>query len=335
MKKTNVILVVLVVVLAGIGITVYLTRNSDSKKVYRDFAVQDTASIDKIFLADKSNKTVLLERKDNYWTVNEKYKARRDFVNILLETLCKVEVKSPVPESKLKKVLSDLSVSGIKAEIYQKGELVKTYYVGGVTDDNTGTYMIMEGSDVPFIMHIPGFNGFLTIRYIPEVNEWRERQVFNYNVKDIAKVTVEYPSMPEASFVAVSNGDNTFSLTNVDGSAVDFEYDGLLVKEYMSRCKFLGFEAYIMDELQESKRDSLLKQPVVAKISVLDTKGKTQALKTYYRQNINQAMDDDGKLYEYDIDRLYGIINDKEVVLLQYYIIDPLTVKKSDFAVKN
>jgi hypothetical protein len=333
MKKTNLILIILVVLLTATITVIYIVRNTDKKTVFRDFAVQDTATVDKIFLIDKNNNSVLLERKENFWTANEKYKARRDFTNLLLETIKKLEVSAPVPDSKLDKVLKDLSVSGVKCEIYQNGELSKTYYIGGVTDDNTGTYMIMEESDVPFILRIPGFNGFLNVRYNTEINEWREKIIFNYQFQDIAKVKVEYPGNNSESFIAVSNGNNTFNLTELNGKPVNFRFDTIKVKEFISSCKFIGFEAYIMDSLQQFKCDSLSKQPVLARYTIEDIKGKKRSFKTHYRQNINKYMDDDGNLYAWDIDRLYGVIDDKEVVLLQYFIIDPITIAKSDFSI--
>lgn len=333
MKKTNLILIILVVIVTATVTTIYIVRNTDKKTVFRDFAVQDTATVDKIFLIDKNNNSVLLERKENFWTANEIYRARRDFTNILLETIKRLEVSAPVPDTKLDKVLKDLSVSGVKCEIYQNGELSKTYYIGGVTDDNTGTYMILEGSDVPFILRIPGFNGFLNVRYNTEINEWREKIIFNYQFQEIAKVKVEYPGNNNESFIAISNGDNTFNLTEINGKPVGFRFDTIKVKEFISSCKFIGFEAYIMDSLQQFKRDSLNKQPILSKYTIEDFKGKKKIFKTHYRQNINKYMDDDGKLYDWDIDRLYGVIDDKEVVLLQYYIIDPITVGKSEFAI--
>lgn len=332
MKKTNLILIIIVVLLSATVTTIYLLRNTDQKTVFRDFAVQDTASVDKIFIVDKNNNSVLLERKDDYWTVNGSYKTRRDFTNILLETLKRIEVSAPVPDSKLDKVLKDLSVSGVKCEIYQNGDLAKTYYIGGVTDDNTGTYMIMEGSDLPFIVRIPGFNGFLNVRYNTEINEWREKVIFNYQFQEIANVKVEYPGNNSESFIAISNGDNTFDLTEINGKPVNFRFDTIKVKEFISSCKFIGFEAYILDSLQQFKRDSLSKQPVLSRYTVEDFKGKKKSFKTHYRQNINKYKDDDGNLYEWDIDRLYGVIDEKEVVLLQYFIIDPITVGKSEFA---
>lgn len=333
MKKTNLILVIIVIALSISVSIVYFVRNSDKQTVFRDFAVQDTASIDKIFLADKNNKTVLLEKKGKYWIANKIHVARKDFTELLLETIMKLEVSAPVPNAKLDKVLKDISVSGVKCEIYQNGEISKTYYIGGVTNDNTGTYMIMEGSDVPFILRIPGFNGFLNVRYNTEINEWREKIIFNYQVQDIAKVYAEYPDNIAESFIAISKGNNKFDLTEIDGNPVTFRFDTLKVKQYISSCKFIGFEAFILDTLQQFKLDSLNKRPILSRFSIEDTKGKKKSFKTYYRQNINKLLDDDGHLYKWDIDNLYGVIDNKEVVLMQFYILDPITVGKSDFAI--
>jgi hypothetical protein len=195
--------------------------------------------------------------------------------------------------------------------------------------------MILEGSDVPFVVQIPGFNGYLTVRYNTFLNEWRERIVFNYKVNDIAKVYVEYPNNRDESFIAISSGNNKFELANIDGTKVNEPFDTIMLKEYISKCKFIGFESYISNEFMAHKLDSLLKEPILSKFTIENKTGEKQTLKTYYRQNINGSCDDNGKLYDFDIDNLYGIINtDKDVVLLQFYIIDPISFKKSDFLIK-
>jgi hypothetical protein len=331
MKKSNVVLLIIVVVLAAIVAVVYFWENADEQKVLRDFAVEDTASIDKIFLANR-NSSVTLEKIDGVWMVNKEYLVRKDLINVLLSTIRNVEVSSPVPDAKLDKVLKDLSVTGIKAQIYQKGDLVKTYYVGGVTPDNTGTYMIMEGSDLPFVTQISGFTGYLTVRYLPDVNEWRSRVVFNYRFDQIAKVAVEYPRNPEDGFTVYSNGDNTYGITKPDGSPVNFAVDTVQIKEYIGRVKFIGFEALISEEFQEHKLDSLLKEPMAVRYEVEDRSGKVTSFRAYLRKNINQAVDDEGNLYDWDIDRLYGVINDdSEVIFLQYYILDPISWSIQNF----
>jgi len=331
MKKTNIILLIIVVLVGLISLIVYYSQNKDTARVYRDFAIEDTASINKIFLADKQGKTITLERKDGYWMVNNEYKARRDLIDILLTTIKNLEVTMPVPESKLDFVLRSIAAYGIKTEIYQNNKLVKTYYVGGAPENNIGTYMILEGSEVPFVVSIPGFSGFLTIRYNTEINEWREKIIFNYKIEDIYQVKIHYPDQPENSFIAVRNSATNYDLLNYDGSPVNFKFDTLKVKDYISRAKFFGFEAFILDSLQQFKRDSLLSQQMVFEMSVLDVNKNKKSFKAYYRQNIDKLLDDKGELYPYDIDRMYAIVDDKEVVLIQFYVVDQYTVKKDYF----
>lgn len=331
MKKTNIILLIIIVLVGLISIIVYYTQTKDTSRVYRDFAVEDTASINRIFLADKQGKTITLERKDGYWMVNDKYKARRDLIDILLTTIKNLEVTMPVPESKLDFILRSIASYGIKTEIYQNNRLVKTYYVGGAPENNIGTYMILEGSDVPFVVSIPGFSGFLTVRYNTEINEWRERIIFNYKIEDIYQVKMHYPDQPENSFIAVRNSTTNYDLLNYDGSPVNFKFDTLKVKDYISRAKFFGFEAFILDSLQQFKRDSLLTQPMVFEMSVLDLNKNKKSFKAYYRQNLEKLLDDNGELYPFDIDRMYAIVDDNEVVLIQFYVVDQYTVKKDYF----
>jgi len=330
MKKTNLLLLIVIVILIGVSIAIFFVRNYDPQRTLRDFAVEDTASITKIFLANKQGSAVTLERAEGHWTVNQQYTARRDFVDNLLTTIKKIEVSSPVSSAKLEKVMKDLAVQGIKVEIYQGDDCVKTYYVGGVTEDNNGAYMILENSDLPFILSRPGFTGYLTVHYLPELSEWRERIAFNYNIEDIAKVYVEHPDRNE-SFIAERNGENQYGLKNIDGSDITEPYDTLRVKEFISRIKFVGFETYILDSLQAEKRDSLQKTQMMTSFTIEDKNGKRNKLVTYRRPNTTGLFDPEGNLFEYDVDNLYGIINDSEVVILQYPIIDPITFYKSDF----
>jgi len=301
-------------------------------KVLRDFAVKDTASVDKIFLADKQNATILLERKDNYWTVNGKYRARRDFIDLLLETIHRVEVAEPVVETKTENVLRRISSDGVKVEIYQNGKLAKTYYVGGVDQGNTGTYMLLEGSSQPFVTHIPGFSGFLTTRYNTSIYEWRDRVVFRYNYSDIAAVSLEYPSQNFQSFRCEKHGDNHFKLFSLPDMQSIPIFDTLAVKSFMSRFKFVGFEAYLDNTIPKHRRDSVLNTDMLCKYTVEDKNGNTRVLKAYHRPNILDQFDDEGELYPYDVERLYGFINnDEDMILLQYYIIDPLTKELNHF----
>jgi len=82
--------------------------------------VQDTASVTKIFLADKKDRTILVEKiKPGEWELNEEHKARNSAVNQLLETMKNLVPKYPVPEAAHNTIVSQLAAASVKVEVYQ------------------------------------------------------------------------------------------------------------------------------------------------------------------------------------------------------------------------
>ena len=166
-----------------------------------DFAVTNTGDIYKIFLADRNGRTATLERKEDYWLYNGKARARPSAVSILLETIAKVNVWYVPPKANEKSMIRSLASEGIKVEIYDKGgKLMKCYYVGGVTNDEHGTYMIMEGAEQPYVVHVPSFVGQLRVRYLLGDDEWTDRMIFMEKPEEIQSVSVEYPQRKSDSF---------------------------------------------------------------------------------------------------------------------------------------
>ena len=216
MKKNRIAILVTLILFITAG-TLWLTNSySTLKRNASDFSVQDTASITKIFLADKNNNQVLLERNaDGIWQVDGKYLAQQQKVQSFLKTLKDIRVRNPVPLSARDNVLTRMSAIAKKIEIYQvvprinlfgKMQLfpheknVKTYYIGDVTQDNQGTFMLMEGADDPFIVNLPGFRGFVASRYTTNPDEWRDFTVFMMKLGDIRTVRVEFPFQPQESY---------------------------------------------------------------------------------------------------------------------------------------
>ena len=333
MKKNNIILLIILgIILLILSVTlIYNKFGENANNTLRDFAVSDTASINKIFLVDMNKEHILLERCDSGWILNEQYKAREDFVKILLETIKRLEIKSPVADKKLPKIMKDISAIGTKVQIYQKNKLAKTYYIGTDDSSNLGTYMILENSSRPFLMHLPGFTGFLSIRYTTSLSEWREHVIFNYDLHDIKKVKISYSDSTKHSF-SVEKINNTYNLYDYCGRNVNFEPDTLRMKALFNQIKLIAFETFVDDNSLEYKLDSLKNQPVMAQFEVTDKNNQTKIIKTYKRQNEMQLLNNDGDLFDFDVDYLYGVINnDKELVLLQYYVIDPITLTINNF----
>lgn len=183
----------------------YLTKGSSSKKTSydisdREFAT-DPSEIYKIFLADRKGETVTLERKEKGWIYNKKYKARPGAMRNLLDAIEKIELKYIPPKAAVPGAVKTMVAHGIKVELYDKNnEQIKVYYVGGMTNDEMGTYMIMEGSDNPYVMHIPTWAGGLRARYFMHDDDWRDKTIFGNEVEEIDYVSVDYPKQKANSF---------------------------------------------------------------------------------------------------------------------------------------
>jgi hypothetical protein len=329
--KNNRVILIITLVLALVAFALLLNNKSATiKGELRDFAVKDIASVSKIFLADKKKNTILLERQpDGSWTVNGKYKARKDAVDLLLETMSHIDVQSPVAKAAQPNVLKDLASGGVKVEIYQHNEKSKTYYVGGGNQELTGTFMLLEHSSVPFIMYIPGFNGYLTTRYFTDEKEWRSRAVFDYMPQEIKKITLNYTYTPNSSFSLERIG-NGFKLIAIATNKVIEDADTAFCNAYIGYYKNKNFEGFVKPQ---TNKDSVLKATPILVISVLDMQGKSKNVKFYSKANEGELRDEKGKLYEHDIERMHANIdNSNDLMLVQLYVFDKLFKSPTDFA---
>ncbi len=337
-KNRTAIIIALILVVIAIVVIISKSGNSTFKKSDMAFAVKDTASVTKIFLADKKNRSILLERTpDGEWRFNEKYKVRPSGVKMILETVNKLVPKAPVPKSAHNNIVAQMAAASVKVEIYQMvyrinlfdkiklfphERLTKTYYVGSATADNMGTFMLMEGSDYPFIVHMLGFRGFVGPRYSVYEKDWRDHTVFNTKLADIKSVIMEIPKEPEKSFRVDAIGDD-FKLTRlVDGSVVN-GYDTLKLLNFMTAFADLRFESLMDEYVEPKKKDSIIHSTPYNILTLIDAQGDTTQAITFARPNEKQAMDTEGNMYVSDVDRLYALVNNKrDFVMLQFFVFD-------------
>ena len=172
-----------------------LVNRNEKSSISTDniFHINEISKISKIFLADRSGKTITLVRSANNWIVNDRFTVRKDAISTLLSTSAKIRVKKPVSKSAYDNVIKFMATTGVSVEFYDDQKMVKAYTIGSNTPDHLGTYMLLKGSAKPFVAHIPAFNGFLSPRYgiqnnILDVINWRSNNVFNFKSKAINSI---------------------------------------------------------------------------------------------------------------------------------------------------
>lgn len=347
MKKRNIILIASAAVIAVVALVVALL-GSRKATFEQDYHVKDISSVTRIYLADKQNNEVLLTRgDDSVWMVNNQYVANQPMVKLLLETLNTMRIRQQVNHNAIPTIIKDLSARAIKVEVYQqvpfinwfggklklfpRERLTVTYFVGRETQDMMASYMFREGDDKPYVIHIPGFRGFLTPRFVAEPIKWRSHSIVDLDVHQISRVELQLPSMPEEGFAVVREGEG-FCLKLHDGTLAP-GFDTARVAQMLSSFTWLNFDEFA-SIVPNSFADSCVTGEPKSILTVTDTAGNSTELKTYikYTNPDDLVNMPDPKMYEtFDMDRLYAILNNRDTVLIQYYIFDNILQPASFF----
>ena len=267
----------------------------------------------------------------------------------MLQTLNKVDIKEPVSKAARNNIIRLMAGKSIKVEIYQMvyrinilnkirlfphEKLTKTYFIGDATMDNRGTYMLMQGSEQPYIVYIPGFKGYVAARYSPYESDWRGHSLFKFRVPDISSLEVRYSGNPENSFKISNDGSQIFTLTSFYDNRNITQFDTLRVVQYLGMFRNLNFEQ-ILDSMPKAKQDSILATPPTTEFILTDRLGKVHSLKTWRRKADAGHTDMDGNPTEWDLDRMYAKTDylDK-MVTVQYFVLGDILVPLK-FFLKN
>ena len=342
MKKYRTYFTVLIVLVVLTALLMMKNTGGTFRNKGNSFAVSDTTNVTKFFIADKNNNSVKVERSANgSWVLNDKYEVNPTMVQVMLTTFIGIEAKAPVAKGTRNTIIRLMAGKSNKVEIYQKGyrinifnyiklfpheKLTRTYYVGDPTQDNNGTYMLMAGSEDPYVVNIPGFRGFVATRYSPMEADWRSHSVFKVRVPEIASLSVKYTQYPEKSFMITNRNNQSFTLTSlVDNRNIE-KFDTLKVVEYLSLYRNLNYEAYL-DEMTKSKQDSVLATTPSSEIILVDKLGKTRILKAWQRKAEKGQLDLDGNQLDWDRERMYGYIDKSDrLVSLQYFVFNDVFI---------
>jgi hypothetical protein len=332
MNKT----IIYIVLLALLGVGVYFFVFKDKDPFSGDessFNIRDTGRITHIFLADKMGQQVDLKRTPNGWILNDKYPAIQIVVTNFLRTLTDQQAQYPAPKNQHNSAITGLAANGIKVELYGKDdEKIKIFYVGGQVN-NFGTFMLMEGAKRPYVVQIPGFEGYLTPRYNTDIKTWRDRTVFNLSRDQIRRIELQYATEPL----------NSFTLTNNGGKIAVVAHEELMKGKPLNERRAEAYAGFFTEIYAEGylngthKLDSIISHaPKRASIEVESVKGNVQHIDIFWmainQRSKNQMTPSATIPAGYDSDRAYAVMNNfKDTVIIQYFTFDKLFRKAYEF----
>jgi len=289
------------------------TDNKSTISVENNFAISDTASVSKIFIADRNGTTITLIRYEKNWIVNNKYGVRKDAINTILNTIKLIRIQKPVSKNAFDNVIKNLATTGVKIEIYTNQETPnKIYTIGNSTANHLGTYMFLAGSETPFIVHIPSFNGFLSPRYGIQGNkvsekDWRTTNIFSLKTEKISRVIVNHIQDPEKSFTLTTG---SMILLNNLGNEVSFNQENTL--QFLNAFKLLNCESF-KDEKEKIEFAIPLHELIV----------NNDTLRTYTIGNGKLVKD---KEDNFTVNRMHAKLNNGELMLIQDYVFNKVLI---------
>ncbi|MFT6814128.1 MAG: hypothetical protein ACJAZ3_000013 [Sphingobacteriales bacterium] len=335
MKKKNLIILVLIVVLGALALYLGKTRSAGTLAVTPDyFAFKDTASITKMFIAEKTGKQITLELKDGIWYANN-IKAKPALVKLVKTTLYNIQITAPVADAALENVMKQFAIGSKKVELYSGKNKVRTYYIGGTTQDELGTYIMRADNNEPYVTHIPGFVGYYSVRFFTNIEDWRDLVIFQSAPENIASIEVKYPKNNQESFKLEVIDDNYITLFNAAGDTAFENVNGEFLRNTVTNFKSIAFSRYQKPFTPEEMFYVFNPGPIAA-LKVADRYGEKLKVVLYRKSELDPDMkmeiSEAGTIME-DVDGFYAIINDKDTAVVQSFVFDKLLVKYSEFFV--
>lgn len=331
MRKNRIYIIILLLLVVIAGYLYYKRGGSGSISENKmAFSVADTAAVDKIVLSDKTGKVLILSKKNKIWFANDSVRVRRDVMGVLLETIKRIEVKSPVNKPMRANLMKQLATGAIQVEIYEDGSLERKYYVGGATMDGMGTFMLLEDSEDPFIVHIPGFEGYLTVRYNTNLTVWRDRGIFRIAPQNISAVQIDYPESPEASFTLKIQSKDYISLFNRVGDSAKSNINGEFLRKYLTGFADIQYEN-IVDLKRVAVAELLIPENLLATITVFEKEGEKHQIELFKRYFNGEKFLPKSEQYDFDQDRCFVRVDGKTVYNGQYRVFNNLIVNYKEF----
>tara|TARA_B100001094_G_scaffold222983_1_gene217085 strand:- start:515 stop:1444 length:930 start_codon:yes stop_codon:yes gene_type:complete len=281
----------------------------------KDFNLSETENIDKIIMSDKAGNIITLEKEKEEWIINSKYPVWKRQIEYTLNVMKDIRIKSSVSEQKTNLVEEIIATTGVKVEIFEGEEKIKSYYIGGNTSDHQGTYMIMENAENAYVMHIPDRHpGILNPKYGIEgiyVNEnvWREPIIINIIPKEISEVKV----------IDFINQEQSFTINIKNKTLADFRNNEILIDNRKYN-EFASFFSNLQCGIYKSELHP--EDFTLSKKIYITNNNQTDSLIVYDITKIQKTQ----KKYYSTVENLYAKWNNSEMVIIQKNIFNKVLI---------
>ena len=168
---------------------------------------------------------------------------------------------------------------------------------------------------------MPGTSGDFSQRFSSQETYWKGQLVFNYDLTQIASLTVQYPNEPENSFRLARN-KSEFVLFNLLNQQAVAGFDTLETAVFFNEFRFKRYHAKVNKHSENELKEVLGSEPF-CRVLVETTAGQKQHF-AFYEKPGQGKTDIFGQELKIDPDYFYLQKGEDELFIGQYYEFDPI-----------
>ena len=157
-------------------------------------------TLERIEIKSRQYGNSTLVRKNDSWYMDDQLLSKYA-MSPVLQAITNIEIDYIPHPNALKNIVKEIGQIGIQVQLFDNNDnQMRSYYIGGGTQSERGTYYLMEGSNQPYVTRMPFFEGSTRNSFIFSKDEMRDRSIITDSEKKIVSIEVDYPREQNASF---------------------------------------------------------------------------------------------------------------------------------------
>lgn len=314
----------LVLLAAAVALVLLSRRNSTLPEGIKTFIPPDIGKIDRICITQQQQQLVL-EKTEQGWTIPQRGPVQPERIAFMLAGMSKMERIAPVSNLYRDEIARDLVEKGRRIEIYQRGRLVRSFFMDYDSLKVKGTSLVKNASGIPVMVKLRGYPAMnLMELFSTEVSDYVENSILGYGPAQILEITLLYPGKLGHSFSIEKIGPDKLVLTRPDNPQMILDADPQELSDYLH-----FFAPVYCDPNTTVRPGDFASQQPFAILTVRIEDGVGTDLQAYARRSLSgESRDVDRNFY------IAILAGGKDTVLIRYSDTDPLFRLAGDFQKK-
>ncbi|KPK85437.1 MAG: hypothetical protein AMS27_07240, partial [Bacteroides sp. SM23_62_1] len=282
-----------------------------------DFAIKDTARI-RLIEIRSPDQIIILEKLEGRWMINRRYTASNQRIKGLLELVSRLSIDALVPGSIYNEILEKLENEGKRLMILTNRRNPYIAFMYHDTVHTDATYMMKDHSGKVFKVEIPGFRTRnLANLFVDDINYWRDHTLIQLMPDEIRSVSYVDRTRMQNSFNLIIHAPGDYQLYDLDSNEVA-DPDIESIEQYLGYFTQINFERFLSPYDHNATLISSFTESESI-LTICDSREDTTQIRAFRKFIIN-----DQGIMEPDLNRLFGVINNTDTVIIKYVDLDPI-----------